>query len=211
MITAKWTVLKLLLNKRNTRSMASIKGCKAGSAIPEASAAAQQLHWGKRSEMKIRKATENEMLNLWGFQSYDEASPTARFFYDQIASDRADFWTIDHNGKLIGELFVFKDLPDKEFADGRSKAYLCSFRINRAYQGRGLGTRLLEAVLSYLKGQGLRTVTIGVAETEKANIRLYDRLGFQTKVKSCVMDPCALDDAMRPRACPCFWLLSKRL
>lgn len=161
--------------------------------------------------MEVRKATENEMLDLWGYRSYDKASATARFFSDHIASERADFWAIDDNGKLIGELYVFKELPDKDFADGKTKAYLCSFRIKKECQGRGFGSRLMESVLSYLKGQGLRTVTIGVEETEKATIRLYERLGFQTKVKDCVIDPCALDDAMQPRACSCFWLLSKML
>ena len=57
--------------------------------------------------MLIRKATGEEMLNLWGYRDADTASCTAKFFYRSIASGNAVFWTLEHGGELIGELYVF--------------------------------------------------------------------------------------------------------
>lgn len=57
--------------------------------------------------MLIRKATGEEMLKLWGYQDENTASPTAKFFYRNISSGNAIFWTLDNGGELIGELYVF--------------------------------------------------------------------------------------------------------
>ena len=67
--------------------------------------------------MLIRKATGEEMLKLWGYQDDISASPTARFYYRHISSGNAVFWTLDNGGDLIGELYVFMNLDDKDFAD----------------------------------------------------------------------------------------------
>lgn len=161
--------------------------------------------------MKIRKATENEMLALWEYESLEGATPTAQFFYKNIKSGNADFWTLDDEGRLLGELYVFYNLEDKDFANGKDRAYLCAFRIEKELRGQGLGTNLIKSVMKEIKAQGYRTVTIGVDETEEANIRLYHRLGFQRKIKDCYRDPCARDNDMEPKPCSCFWLLSKDL
>lgn len=69
----------------------------------------------------------------------------------------------------------------------------------------------MNEVLIYLKEKGVTIGTIGVDETEERNIRLYNRLGFTDKIKDCFVDPCAVDKEMKPKPCPCFWLLSKNL
>lgn len=45
-------------------------------------------------------------------------------------------------GELIGELYVYKNLLDKDFADGETSAYLCAFRIKK-----NIEVRVPEAVL----------------------------------------------------------------
>ena len=163
-------------------------------------------------EMLIRKATGEEMLKLWGYKNVDSASPTARFFCDNIASGNAIFWTLDNNGELIGELYAFLDLEDKDFADGINTAYLCAFRVKKEYRGQGNGSRLMAAVLSELKKAGFRYATIGVESNEPQNIRLYQRFGFDTKIKDCHYDPCAMDENMSPQYDDtAWWLLQKKL
>ncbi|MBQ9301173.1 MAG: NUDIX domain-containing protein [Clostridia bacterium] len=70
-----------------------------------------------QNTMLIRKATCEEMLRLWGNQDTTHVSPTARFFYQNISTGNAVFWTLDHGGELIGELYIFSDLDDKDFAE----------------------------------------------------------------------------------------------
>ena len=162
--------------------------------------------------MLIRKATAQEMLTLWGYEELDKASPTAQFFYDNISVGNAVFWTIDHDGELIGELYAFLDLEDKVFADGNHTAYLCAFRVKAEYRGRGLGSSMMEKALAELRNNGFQKATIGVGSNEPANIRLYQKLGFTSKVKDCHYDPCGLDENMQPLyEEDCWWLLAKEL
>lgn len=157
--------------------------------------------------MQIRKASGEEMLVLWGYTDLDAASPTARFFYQNIASGSAVFWALEHGGALIGELYVFFELEDKDFADGRTTAYLCAFRVKPGFRGRGLGSRLMERALAELKALGFRRAAIGVSEGEPQNLRLYCRFGFTEKGRDCRADPCAMDENMQPVVDPEPWVL----
>lgn len=161
--------------------------------------------------MLIRRASGEEMLKLWGYQDVNKASPTAKYFYHNISSGNAIFWTLDNDGELIGELYVFFDIEeDKDFADGISTAYLCAFRVKKEYRGHGLGSRMMETVLADLKVSGFRRATIGVSE--ERNEKLYRRMGFTTKIKDCYFDPCAMDENMQPKPDEeGFLLLSKEL
>jgi len=160
--------------------------------------------------MTIRKASAEEMLALWGYRDISRASPTCRFFFRNISSGSAEFWTLEDGGELIGELYVFFDIPfDRDFADGEGKVYLCAFRVRREFRGQGLGTRLMKTVLADLKERGFRRATIGVSE--ESNERLYRRLGFNEKIKDCFIDPCAMDADMKPERDEGFILLSKDL
>ena len=162
--------------------------------------------------MLIRKATAEEMLNLWGYQDGIPASPTAKFFCRNISSGNAVFWTLDNDGDLIGELYVFLNLDDKDFADGKTTAYLCAFRVKEGYRGKGLGSRLMNTALAELKEIGFRSATIGVGSDKPHNIRLYRHLGFSRKIKDCHYDPCGMDENNQPEyEEEAWWLLSKEL
>ena len=162
--------------------------------------------------MLIRKATGEEMLNLWGYSDDQAASPTAKFFFQNISSGNAVFFALENEGELIGELYVFLNLEDKDFADGKNTAYLCAFRIKQEYRGRGLGSSLLNAALTELKNLGFHSATIGVEKDERLNQELYRRFGFTVKIKDCHYDPCGMDDNNEPEYdAKGWWLLSMDL
>lgn len=128
--------------------------------------------------MRIRRATENELLDLWGYGSIHTASSNAKFFYNNIKRGNAEFWALDYDGELVGELYVFYDLEDKAFADGKRTAYLCAFRVRKDLRGQGLGTKLICRVIEHIKDLGYQRISIGVDTADTANIRLYRRIGF---------------------------------
>lgn len=161
--------------------------------------------------MFIRKATADEMLNLWDYADLNNASPTARFFYNNIRTGNAEFWTTEEDAKLISELYVFRNLDDRDFANGADRAYLCAFRVEKEYRSRGIGTALINEVITNLRSEGIKTLTIGVPPDEADNVRLYRRLGFNRKIKDCFEDPCAVDENMKPKPDEMFWLLAKDL
>ena len=111
----------------------------------------------------------------------------------------------------MGELYAFLNIrEDPEFADGTTTAYLCAFRVKREYRGQGLGSKLMHAAFADLKSMGFRRATIGV--NDPPNEALYRRLGFDTDVKTCYVDPCARDEAMQPEPDDVgFLLLAKEL
>lgn len=156
--------------------------------------------------MQIRQATAAEMLALWG-----EGTSTGAFFADNIMNGNAEFWAWDMDGALIGELYVFHALEDHDFANGRDTAYLCAFRMREDLRGQGYGTKLLSHVIGHLRADGWKFLTIGVDETETANLRLYRRMGFTESIKFSRIDPCDRDKNMQP--CPAigFTLLKKIL
>ncbi|MBQ4511959.1 MAG: GNAT family N-acetyltransferase [Anaerolineaceae bacterium] len=146
------------------------------------------------------------------YQDDISASYTAKFFYRNISSGNTIFWTLDNDGELIGELYVFLNLDDKDFADGKTTAYLCAFRVKEEYRGQGLGSRIMNKVLAELKEIGFHVATIGVGSNEPQNIRLYRRLGFNKKVKDCHYDPCGMDENNQLEyEEEAWWLLSKEL
>ncbi len=161
--------------------------------------------------MKIRRAAEHELLELWGYESVHTASSNAKFFCDNIERGNAEFWALDHDGELVGELYVFYDLEDKDFADGKGTAYLCAFRVRADFRSQGFGTRLICRVMERIKDLGYQRISIGVDSTDTAHIRFYKRLGFTIRGKECAEDPCDRDEDMRPRSCPLFWLLYKEV
>lgn len=160
--------------------------------------------------MQIRKASGGEMLALWGCQELQTASPTAKFFYDNINDGNAVFWALDEEGDLVGELYAFFNLDDKNFADGQNTAYLCAFRVKKEFRGQGHGSRLLATALKELKEMGFSHVTIGVECDEPQNMRLYRRFGFNTLVKECHYDPCSMDEKMHPQYDNNPWQLLKK-
>ena len=123
--------------------------------------------------MKIRGAAEHELLKLWGYESIHTASSNARFFCDNIKRGNAEFWTLDYDGELVGELYVFYDLEDKDFADGKRTAYLCAFRVRTDFRGQGLGSKLICRVMEHIKDLGYQRISIGVDTTDMANSFIY--------------------------------------
>ncbi|MBR6920929.1 MAG: GNAT family N-acetyltransferase [Clostridia bacterium] len=161
--------------------------------------------------MIVRKSGSREMLGLWGYESAEEASPTARFFCRNIDSGNAVFHALYDGGAIAGELYVFRKLDDTDFADGKTTAYLCAFRVEKEYRGKGYGSLLMNTALAELKKEGFEYAAIGVGMTEEANIKMYKHMGFTTKIKDCYADPCAVDENMMPKPDEGFVLLSKRL
>jgi ribosomal-protein-alanine N-acetyltransferase len=72
--------------------------------------------------------------------------------------------------KLVG--FILSRLAADE-------AEILSVAVDRSYQGRGLGRRLLMLHLGRLAGFGTRTVFLEVGETNDPAAKLYLRAGFR--------------------------------
>ncbi len=100
--------------------------------------------------------------------------------YQRALQDRAVLWVAELPGAgVIGQLFVQLISPRWELADGRSRAYLYSFRIRPEFRGAGVGSRLLEEAEQDLRRRGFREATLNVGRENGAARKLYERHGYR--------------------------------
>lgn len=100
---------------------------------------------------------------------------------ERIAGDLADpakaMWAVEADGAMVGYALAGPcDLPHDDVApaDGELKRIY----VLKAFQGGGLGSRLLKATLGWLERDGPRRLWIGVWSQNHGAQRLYGRMGF---------------------------------
>ena len=76
-----------------------------------------------------------------------------------------------HDDRVAGHATL---VPDGE------GAYELAIFVNQAYQGAGIGTKLMEALLGHAKREGVERVWLTVERWNRAAVSLYEKMGFET-------------------------------
>ena len=91
------------------------------------------------------------------------------------------------NGEIICEATAFiKPDPDED-SEGlidETTAYLCAFRTNPPYRGKGYFSKLFGYMIEDLRTRGYERVTVGVEPEEVVNKQIYAHYGFAEFVKT---------------------------
>lgn len=102
-------------------------------------------------------------------------------FHEDIAA-RAHKFQQDR-GAMLG---LFNTETDDLIGFGGLKAEnaensceLCTVHLHPAHQGKGLGKRLVQALIARADQMGYQSMTLHVTATQTAALGLYDRLGFE--------------------------------
>lgn len=85
--------------------------------------------------------------------------------------------------KMIGKIHFVTQLKDLQIADGKQVGYICNLYVKKSFRNNGIGTMLVETVKRYAIENGFSVLTLGVEEDNSKNMYLYDKLGFNSKVK----------------------------
>jgi ribosomal protein S18 acetylase RimI-like enzyme len=75
-----------------------------------------------------------------------------------------------HDGRPVGIAGTYRD-------EG-GRWIVISMWVRPAHQGQGIGRRLLDAVVGFIRAQGAREAHLGVADGNTAARRLYETYGF---------------------------------
>ena len=126
------------------------------------------------------KITELPLLTqLFNYKNVDEMiAENTR----DIENGVIDIFALFDGKKIIGEVRTKYVSDDERFAEKGKRAYLYAFRIHENYQGKGLGSYLLENVLTMLKENGYSEFTVGVEDDNARARYMYEKYGFLESV-----------------------------
>ena len=102
--------------------------------------------------------------------------------YRSTLSGRTLMWVVACQGKggeLVGQAFVMLKSSELDAANGKTRAYVFSFRVKDEWRNQGIGSYLMRFVEDDLRERGFQFVTLNVAKENQAALRLYRRLGYQ--------------------------------
>lgn len=113
---------------------------------------------------------------------------------EQFSRHDADTYIMEASGACIGELSAnYSSRTLAEETIPQQRVYLDTFRLAEAYQGAGLGQRLLRYALDDLEARGFTEFTIGVEEENEIARHIYSKFGFTVPVAQghgSLYDPC---------------------
>lgn len=127
------------------------------------------------STMPLREAMPDDLPALAALERDvfgDEAYPA--FFFRQALDLWGSFFLVaeDEAGRLTGYALAAPAVRGGE-------ACVLSTGVHPSHRGRGLATRLLDALLGCLDAAGIGTVWLTVHPENAGAVRLYRRLGFE--------------------------------
>ncbi len=128
--------------------------------------------------MTIRKLKIEELPLLTQLFDYNDVDDMIVQNTEEMQNERVAIFCIFQEEKLLGELHVCYESEDIMVAERDKRAYLFAFRVHKDYQGRGIGTRLLEQVMDELMEKGYREFTVGVEDDNDRARHMYQKQGF---------------------------------
>ncbi len=128
----------------------------------------------------IRFVEEEDLVALEWDGEYYRFRNMYREIYHQSLIGNTLLWVIEMNKSgIIGQVFAQLNSQNKRLADGKSRAYLFSFRIKPQFQRQGWGTRLLNYAENYLYQEGFEYTTLNVSKTNQNAIQFYHHHGYR--------------------------------
>lgn len=138
----------------------------------------QKIEFIKRMMYPVRKLKATELSILTTLFKYKDVDDMIAENTSDIENDVIDIFALFDGKKIIGEVRAKYVSDDERFAEKGKRAYLYAFRIHENYQGKGLGSYLLENVLTMLKQNGYSEFTVGVEDDNARARYMYEKYGF---------------------------------
>ncbi|MGN1298774.1 MAG: GNAT family N-acetyltransferase [Candidatus Scatovivens sp.] len=98
---------------------------------------------------------------------------------DEFEKNEIDVFVIENENKFIGELtinYVSHDLLSEAIQNQR--VYFEAFRVDKKFQGKGLGQELIYYCINTLANEGYTEFTIGLEDDNEVAKHIYFKYGF---------------------------------
>ena len=108
----------------------------------------------------------------YGFGIYFEiyVAQTLSSFYKNLDKTKERVWIAEHDDKIIGSLAL---------KNTNGEAQLRYFLINPDYRGLGLGGKMLDLFMDFMKACGYRSSFLLTEEQLKTAAYLYEKYGYR--------------------------------
>lgn len=138
----------------------------------DAPAAQDRIHasFSVEVRVRIRACREDDLPALEWFGLFAAHRPLIRSTFERHQRGEALMLVAEAGGEASGQLWI-------DF--GADVAEIWAVRILPCLQGRGIGSRLLEAAESAVRGRGVRRVELAVEIGEERARRFYERAGYR--------------------------------
>lgn len=103
--------------------------------------------------------------------------PELRIYYEGFGEGRADFCMVaEDDGRIVGAAWT-RLMKDYGYVDDETPSFAIS--LYREYRGKGIGTKLMLAMLEKLQENGFKRASLAVQKANYA-VRMYEKVGFRT-------------------------------
>jgi inorganic pyrophosphatase len=153
-----------------------------------------------------REAMELKKIKIEGFEKLKKLFPDNEEMWikykkkrlEQFEKQEIDVFVIENNEDIIGEVTVnYKSHQLETETLPNKRVYFEAFRVEKKYQGQGLGQKLINYCINYLTNRGYTEFTIGVEDDNEIAKHIYSKLGFN----------CAIDKGHGDEFDPCEYTL----
>lgn len=160
----------------------------------------------KSVALLIIQAMDDLAMKFTKSSEVEKAVPVFEYFFQQEGNQYSFENTLvfEENGEIIGsitgydgnklkelrtpfleyvlEKFGFEQIPEDETESG--EFYLDTISVSRIHQGKGIGRKLIEAMIQHAKEKGFDKVGLLVDRENPDAKRLYEKIGFKfVKIK----------------------------
>jgi ribosomal protein S18 acetylase RimI-like enzyme len=101
-----------------------------------------------------------------------------RFLGSQLGNEDVSIMVAELDGVVVG--YVFSSLEDADYMALRGPAgAIQDIIVDPAHRGQGIGAKLLDAAIEFLKSRGAPRVVLSTAFQNATAQRLFEKAGFR--------------------------------
>ena len=101
--------------------------------------------------------------------------PELRLYYEDFGKGNADNCLVaESDGMVVGAVWT-RIMNDYGHVDDETPSFAIS--LYKEYRGRGIGTKLMYAMLDLLRSKGYKRASLAVQKANYA-VRMYEKVGF---------------------------------
>lgn len=120
--------------------------------------------------MQIREMQEQDIESVAKLEKQNFSCPwTAADFFQQLSNPRAYYLVAEEQGNIVGVCGYIESFQEGE---------LYNISVDSAFQGQGIGYKMVMSLLEQGKQRGVHSFTLEVRAGNHKALALYDKLGF---------------------------------